>query len=86
MQLTTFFSVVPTVLALVGAIPAPVSRRDVFVPPVLYPHNGTIWIINQRHSVTWYWFLLTVLKRYLCLRASGIHPMLWSISRTSLEG
>ncbi|KAK7021141.1 hypothetical protein R3P38DRAFT_1132579 [Favolaschia claudopus] len=30
--------------------PAP---RDVFSPPVLYPRNGTIWRVGQRHNVTW---------------------------------
>jgi hypothetical protein len=64
MQLTTlaiFFSVLLSTLALLGATPVPLNTRDVFVPPVLYPHNGTVWIIKQRHHVTWYSFLLTVL-------------------------
>ena len=30
------------------------EKRDVFVPPVLYPHNGTVWTKGQHHNVTWY--------------------------------
>ena len=42
-------------LVLGAAIAAPqLEKRDVFVPPVLYPHNGTVWTIGQRHNVTWY--------------------------------
>ena len=29
------------------------AKRDVFVPPVLYPHAGTVWTKGQRHNVTW---------------------------------
>jgi len=34
----------------------PVERleaRDVFVPPILYPHAGTVWKMGERHNVTW---------------------------------
>ncbi|KAJ3543206.1 hypothetical protein NM688_g5886 [Phlebia brevispora] len=31
----------------------PLSIRDVFVPPVLYPHDGTVWAVGQKHNVTW---------------------------------
>ena len=42
-------------LALLAVVSAgPLTKRDVFVPPVLYPHNGTVWTIGQRHNVTWY--------------------------------
>ncbi len=30
-----------------------VDKRDVFVPPVLYPHAGTVWAQGQTHNVTW---------------------------------
>ncbi|KAH9848913.1 hypothetical protein C2E23DRAFT_842087 [Lenzites betulinus] len=36
-----------------GAPTASLERRDVFVPPVLYPHAGTVWVKGQRHNVTW---------------------------------
>ncbi|KAJ6582367.1 hypothetical protein B0H19DRAFT_877952, partial [Mycena capillaripes] len=29
------------------------TPRDVYVPPVLYPHDGTVWTVGQRHNVTW---------------------------------
>ncbi|KAI0703350.1 hypothetical protein C8T65DRAFT_258500 [Cerioporus squamosus] len=29
------------------------NRRDVYDPPVLYPHAGTVWFKGQRHNVTW---------------------------------
>ncbi|KAI0672632.1 hypothetical protein C8Q78DRAFT_1068209 [Trametes maxima] len=32
---------------------AGLEKRDVFVPPVLYPHAGTVWNSGQRHNVTW---------------------------------
>ncbi|KAI0771084.1 hypothetical protein BD413DRAFT_434197, partial [Trametes elegans] len=35
------------------ALGAGVERRDVFVPPVLYPHAGTVWNKGERHNVTW---------------------------------
>ncbi|KAJ6538380.1 hypothetical protein DFH09DRAFT_833421, partial [Mycena vulgaris] len=31
----------------------PTASRDVFVPPILYPHAGTVWTSFQRHNVTW---------------------------------
>ncbi|KAH9852786.1 hypothetical protein C2E23DRAFT_150550 [Lenzites betulinus] len=38
------------------AAAAPLSeleRRDVYTPPVLYPHAGTVWYKGQTHNVTW---------------------------------
>jgi len=29
------------------------AKRDVFVPPVTYPHAGTVWYSGQTHNVTW---------------------------------
>ncbi|KAJ7227733.1 hypothetical protein B0H12DRAFT_1205231 [Mycena haematopus] len=31
----------------------PFESRDVYTPPVLYPHDGTVWYVGQRHNVTW---------------------------------
>jgi hypothetical protein len=31
-----------------------IEKRDVFVPPVTYPHAGTVWKFGQKHHVTWY--------------------------------
>ncbi|KAI0636381.1 hypothetical protein C8Q77DRAFT_1092437 [Trametes polyzona] len=36
-----------------AALAASLEKRDVFVPPVLYPHAGTVWTVGQRHNVTW---------------------------------
>ncbi|KAH9928456.1 uncharacterized protein BXZ73DRAFT_102299 [Epithele typhae] len=43
-----------TMLAALGssAIPA-VEKRDIWSPPVTYPHTGTVWTSGQRHNVTW---------------------------------
>lgn len=29
------------------------QKRDVFVPPILYPHADTVWFSGQTHNVTW---------------------------------
>ncbi|KAI0823542.1 hypothetical protein BC628DRAFT_1411560 [Trametes gibbosa] len=29
------------------------EKRDVYAPPVLYPHAGTVWYKGQTHNVTW---------------------------------
>lgn len=53
---TTFAVALIAPLQLVAAIPiteASLEKRDVFVPPVLYPHAGTVWTKGQRHNVTW---------------------------------
>ncbi|KAJ6511643.1 hypothetical protein DFH09DRAFT_1198206 [Mycena vulgaris] len=39
--------------ALGAAVPLTLETRDVYVPPVTYPHNGTVWTVGQRHNVTW---------------------------------
>ncbi|KAI0771066.1 hypothetical protein BD413DRAFT_679037 [Trametes elegans] len=39
---------------LAAALPvAELEKRDVYVPPVLYPHSGTVWYKGQTHNVTW---------------------------------
>ncbi len=40
------------VTQVVHAAPAN-EARDVWTPPILYPHNGTVWYSGQRHNVTW---------------------------------
>ena len=41
-------------IVLGAAVPAQAGeKRDVFVPPVLYPHAGTVWYKGQTHNVTW---------------------------------
>lgn len=31
----------------------PVGTRDVYAPPITYPHQGTVWYTGQFHNVTW---------------------------------
>jgi hypothetical protein len=40
-------------IALAAAVPVSLNTRDVFVPPVLFPHAGTVWKIGSHHNVTW---------------------------------
>ncbi|KAL5524379.1 hypothetical protein ACEPAF_9519 [Sanghuangporus sanghuang] len=46
-----FFSFVITLVSLVSALP--VDRRDVWVPPITSPTEGTIWTIGNLVNVTW---------------------------------
>ncbi|KAJ7486635.1 hypothetical protein FB451DRAFT_1337443 [Mycena latifolia] len=39
--------------ALAAATPLTLSKRDVYTPPVTYPHAGTVWTVGQKHNVTW---------------------------------
>ncbi|KAI0371383.1 hypothetical protein BV20DRAFT_965600 [Pilatotrama ljubarskyi] len=38
-------------LQLVAGVP--LETRDVYAPPILYPHAGTVWYKHQTHNVTW---------------------------------
>lgn len=51
-----FFFALITLSAFATALP--VYLRDVFVPPVTYPHAGTVWQVGQTHNVTWYCFIV----------------------------
>jgi len=42
-----------SLLAFVSAAPVSLESRDVFVPPITYPHAGTVWKAGARHNVTW---------------------------------
>jgi len=48
---TTFYLALFTFFAFVAS--APLTLRDVFVPPVTYPHAGTVWTVGSHHNVTW---------------------------------
>ncbi|KAH9851825.1 hypothetical protein C2E23DRAFT_732395 [Lenzites betulinus] len=45
------FSGLLSILAVASALP--LEQRDDFVPPVTFPHAGTVWFVGQRHNVTW---------------------------------
>ncbi|KAH9043376.1 hypothetical protein EDB85DRAFT_941785 [Lactarius pseudohatsudake] len=50
--LTNIFIVfIVALMSLVAA--APLAVRDVYVPPITYPHDGTVWTIGSVHNVTW---------------------------------
>ncbi|KIP05529.1 hypothetical protein PHLGIDRAFT_19684 [Phlebiopsis gigantea 11061_1 CR5-6] len=49
--MTTLLFFFAALVAVVSA--APLEKRDVFVPPILYPHAGTVWKVGQKHNVTW---------------------------------
>ncbi|KAK0457227.1 uncharacterized protein EV420DRAFT_1271664 [Desarmillaria tabescens] len=53
MNFTSLLLTYLSLFALVLAGPVNLDERDVFVPPILYPHSGTVWTIKQRHNVTW---------------------------------
>jgi hypothetical protein len=54
MKFAFAFSALMSAAALVAATPLALhEKRDVFVPPVLYPHAGTVWFVGQTHNVTW---------------------------------
>ncbi|KAK0482756.1 hypothetical protein IW261DRAFT_1362940 [Armillaria novae-zelandiae] len=53
MNFTSLLFAFVSMFTLVFAIPVNLDKRDVFVPPILYPHSGTVWTINQLHNVTW---------------------------------
>ena len=40
-----------------SAAASPLEKRDVFIPPVTYPHAGTVWYSGQTHNVTWYVYI-----------------------------
>ncbi|KAH9855881.1 hypothetical protein C2E23DRAFT_866494 [Lenzites betulinus] len=46
-----FFGVLFQIAAAAPAVA--LERRDVYSPPVLYPHTGTVWYKGQTHNVTW---------------------------------
>ncbi|KAJ7736576.1 hypothetical protein DFH07DRAFT_779647 [Mycena maculata] len=39
-------------LAAVQATPL-ISSRDVYAPPITYPHTDSVWLVGQTHTVTW---------------------------------
>ena len=43
-----------TMQPVLGAAVSSRAAQDVFVPPVTYPTEGTVWTIGQTQNVTWY--------------------------------
>lgn len=49
------FSVVAVLSAFASvAMSATLKPRDIFSPPVLDPHSGTVWTVGTKRNVTWY--------------------------------
>ncbi|KZV84423.1 hypothetical protein EXIGLDRAFT_753845 [Exidia glandulosa HHB12029] len=55
MKFTTSFTTLLSVLTASTVLAAPVqeSRRDIWSPHIIYPHEGTVWQLGARHNVTW---------------------------------
>jgi len=51
--ITTFVYLLLTSFLTVLAIPIDLESRDVYVPPVLYPRQGTVWLVGEHHNVVW---------------------------------
>ncbi|KIM89191.1 hypothetical protein PILCRDRAFT_813102 [Piloderma croceum F 1598] len=49
----TLFFVFLSLFTLSFASPLHLDARDVYAPPVTYPHKGTVWKVDQLHNVTW---------------------------------
>jgi len=55
MKFTTITTFVYSLLSFLflAVFAAPLESRDVYVPPILYPTQGTVWIVGQQQYVTW---------------------------------
>ncbi|KAI0258672.1 hypothetical protein BC834DRAFT_835056 [Gloeopeniophorella convolvens] len=56
MQFTTIVThlfAIFTVALMTAARSKHLVTRDVYAPPVTYPHAGTVWKVGQYHNVTW---------------------------------
>ncbi|KZP34629.1 hypothetical protein FIBSPDRAFT_942727 [Athelia psychrophila] len=50
-SITNFCIGLFAMITMVSAVP--VGKREVYVPPVLHPHNGIVWKIGSAYNVTW---------------------------------
>jgi len=48
---STVFAALLVLFSLASALP--LTRRDVWDPPVLTPTTGTVWTVGQSYNVTW---------------------------------
>jgi len=53
MTTTFFFTLFLAMTSVVNALPTALGKRDVYVPPVLYPTADTVWKVGVKHSVSW---------------------------------
>jgi hypothetical protein len=40
-------------ISFLTVVAIPLQARDVYVPQILYPHQGTVWCVGEQHNVTW---------------------------------
>ena len=53
MKFTAYvFGIILALASGVTAVTVP-KPLEVFDPPILYPHAGTVWYAGQYHNVTW---------------------------------
>ncbi|KAF7979795.1 hypothetical protein HWV62_40844 [Athelia sp. TMB] len=52
-SLFSLFFALLSALSLVSAAPLSLDTRDVYAPPVTYPHSGTVWKVGDKYTVTW---------------------------------
>ncbi|KAI0055746.1 hypothetical protein BV25DRAFT_1724835 [Artomyces pyxidatus] len=50
---TSLSTLAAQLVSIAAAAPLDLEKRDVYTPPVLYPHSGTVWKVGARHNVTW---------------------------------
>lgn len=54
MKFTSLTTIAATLLLSASALARPtIEARDVYAPPVTYPHAGTVWKVGEHHNVTW---------------------------------
>ncbi|KZP20269.1 hypothetical protein FIBSPDRAFT_789629 [Athelia psychrophila] len=52
-SLFALFFALFSALSLTSAAPLSLGTRDVYDPPVTYPHTGTVWKVGAKYKVTW---------------------------------
>ena len=54
MRFTTVTTFVCVLVSFFTVLAAPLGSRDVYVPPVLYPTQDTVWTVGQQYPVVWW--------------------------------
>ncbi|KZP20300.1 hypothetical protein FIBSPDRAFT_861820 [Athelia psychrophila] len=52
-SLFALFFALCSALSLTSAAPMSLDQRDVWSPPITYPHTGTVWKVGAKYNVTW---------------------------------
>jgi len=51
--ISTFVFAILALVSLVSGAPVDLSKRDVFVPPVLLPNSKSVWKVGTMQTVKW---------------------------------